>query len=109
MSAMSTLFTRAKTYMQELLNTSEDVPKKDLSPMKWGDFLKVMQEMGFEYDPSTAGSSVRFDPPGDRDHPITLHKPHPDPTLSPVMLRQIAKRLKRTYGWSEEDFYRRLS
>lgn len=22
-----------------------------------------MREMGFEYDPSTAGSSVRFDPP----------------------------------------------
>jgi hypothetical protein len=26
-----------------------------------------MREMGFEYDPSTAGSSVRFDPPDPRD------------------------------------------
>ena len=26
-----------------------------------------MREMGFEYDPSTAGSSVRFDPPDKRD------------------------------------------
>jgi hypothetical protein len=26
-----------------------------------------MQEMGFKYDPSTAGSSVRFDPPNPKD------------------------------------------
>ena len=26
-----------------------------------------MREMGFRYDPSTAGSSVRFDPPDARD------------------------------------------
>jgi hypothetical protein len=26
-----------------------------------------MREMGFQYDPSTAGSSVRFDPPDPRD------------------------------------------
>jgi hypothetical protein len=37
-------------------------------------FFQVMREMGFEYDPSTAGSSVRFDPPDPRDGPITFHK-----------------------------------
>lgn len=26
-----------------------------------------MRELGFEYDPSTAGSSVRFDPPNPND------------------------------------------
>lgn len=26
-------------------------------------YLQLMKEMGFTYDPSTAGSSVRFDPP----------------------------------------------
>ena len=29
--------------------------------------FQVMREMGFRYDPSTAGSSVRFDPPDQRD------------------------------------------
>ena len=29
--------------------------------------IKVMRELGFEYDPSTAGSSVRFDPPNPND------------------------------------------
>ena len=107
-----------------------------------------MTEMGFKIDPSTAGSSVRFDPHNPKDHvrihisssptsenysdlsvhiqPITFHKrmcpsitvrtshspwplAHPDPTLYPVMLKKFGKRLKRNYGWSEEDFYRRVS
>ena len=33
-----------------------------------------MREMGFEMDPSTAGSSVRFDPPNPKDRSITFHK-----------------------------------
>ena len=33
-----------------------------------------MREMGFEMDPSTAGSSVRFDPPNPKDGSIMFHK-----------------------------------
>ncbi|KAF9478819.1 hypothetical protein BDN70DRAFT_879530 [Pholiota conissans] len=81
-------------------------PGEARTGMKWEHFLKVMREMGFDYDPSTAGSSVRFDPPDKNDPPITIHKPHPDPTLVPVMLHGIAKRLKERYGWNEEDLMR---
>ena len=83
-----------------------------------------MKEMGFTYVPGTAGSSVRFDPPNPADSPITIHKrmflfapnhctieltqlpmlAHPDSTLSPVQLMKIGKRLKRRYGWNENDF-----
>jgi hypothetical protein len=31
-----------------------------------------MREMGFEYDPSTAGSSVRFDPPN-KNEKVSVH------------------------------------
>ena len=78
-----------------------------------------MVEMGFEYDPSTAGSSVRFIPKDQRDKPITFHKrmsggtlfqpmliitvAHPDPTIQPVMLKDFAKKLQRHYGWTQED------
>lgn len=82
-SFFSNLSKKTSTYMHQLLNTSED-EKKGLAPMKWEHFLKVwvamelrkwvysevsqvMREMGFTYDPSTAGSSVRFDPPDPRD------------------------------------------
>lgn len=98
--------------------------------------------MGFSVDSSTAGSSVRFDPPDSRDHvslpqhcafahwltttfvqPITFHRrktilnltsscwffdvafsAHPDSTIPPNMLRDFGKRLKRTYGWNDDDF-----
>jgi len=89
--------------MHQLLNTAEDETKGQAS-MKWDHFVKLMTDMGFQYDPSTAGSSVRFDPPGAKDPPITFHKPHPDPTIHPVMLKEFSKRLQRTYGWTGEDF-----
>ncbi|TFK54510.1 hypothetical protein OE88DRAFT_1676255 [Heliocybe sulcata] len=94
--------------MHQLLSTKDDV-KKGQAPMKWEQFLRVMRDMGFTYDPSTAGSSVKFDPPDPRDRPITFHKPHPDSTIQPIRLRQYAKDLKELYGWSEEDFYKALS
>jgi hypothetical protein len=94
--------------MHQLLNTAES-DTNGIAPMKWEQFLKIMREMGFEYDPTTAGSSVRFDPPDPRDKPITFHKPHPDTTLHPVRVKQFAKRLKKQYGWTEEDFMKASS
>ncbi|KAL1736146.1 hypothetical protein EV714DRAFT_242551 [Schizophyllum commune] len=102
LSVFKRLSKRAKGYMHQLLRTSED-DKRGLAPMKWENFVKIMVEMGFDYDPSTAGSSVRFIPKDQRDKPITFHKPHPDPTIHPVMLRDFAKKLQRHYGWTQED------
>jgi hypothetical protein len=69
-------------YMHQLLRAGDDERR---GAMKWESFLKVlhlyfginsgnaqscpqvMRDMGFSYDPSTAGSSVRFDPPHDGD------------------------------------------
>ncbi|KAH7924249.1 hypothetical protein BV22DRAFT_1035310 [Leucogyrophana mollusca] len=104
----SNLGKKTGKYMHQLLRTSED-DTQGLSSMKWENFLKLMRDMGFSYDPSTAGSSVRFDPPHEGDRSITFHKPHPDPTLHPMMLREFAKKLKEYYGWSEEDFYKKVN
>ncbi|KAG0698134.1 hypothetical protein DFH29DRAFT_991187 [Suillus ampliporus] len=93
-------------YMHQLLRAGDDEKR---GSMKWENFLKVMRDMGFEYDPSTAGSSVRFDPPHKGDRSITFHKPHPDPTLYPVMLKEFGKKLKDYYGWEEEDFLKRAA
>ena len=152
-------------YMGQLIGGT-DTKKGGIAPLKWDNFVKVsskrlhdessmssltvpqvMREMGFTYDPSTAGSSVRFDPPDSRD-PVSLHGAlifvghllttyvtpvlcsqslstnvrvlcylslfsttdldhglaHPDPTLYPNHLREFGKRLKRAYGWNEDDF-----
>ncbi|KAM6491120.1 hypothetical protein JOM56_013359 [Amanita muscaria] len=74
------------------------------SPMKWDNFVALMAAMGFAYHPAISGSIVRFDPPDKRDRSITIHKPHPDSTLQPIMLRSIASRLNRFYGWNKEEF-----
>lgn len=93
-------------YMHQLLRAGDDERR---GAMKWENFLKVMRDMGFSYDPSTAGSSVRFDPPNDGDRSITFHKPHPDPTLYPVKIKEFGKKLKEYYGWDEEDFLKRAA
>ncbi|KAG9049466.1 hypothetical protein FS837_010159, partial [Tulasnella sp. UAMH 9824] len=80
-------------------------PEKDQTKsMKWEVFVKAMQGMGFTYDPSTAGSSVKFDPPDKQDSSITFHKPHPDPTLEGKMLLEFRRRLQKQYGWTTEHF-----
>ncbi|KAJ7346906.1 hypothetical protein DFH08DRAFT_205406 [Mycena albidolilacea] len=101
-SQFSALTKKSTQLMHQLLGTSKD-KTKGLASMKWEHFVKLMREMGFESDLSTSGSSVRFDPPDPKDVSITFHRPHPDPTIHPVMLREFAKKLKRNYGWSEAD------
>ncbi|KAF8348288.1 hypothetical protein F5887DRAFT_880568 [Amanita rubescens] len=102
-SWFSRLSKRATSCMHQLLRTSQD-EKQGLAPMKWDHFVALMVEMGFTYDPATAGSSVRFVPPDKRDRPISIHKPHPNPTLQPIKLKEIASRLRRYYGWNKDDF-----
>ncbi|EKM80649.1 hypothetical protein AGABI1DRAFT_105632 [Agaricus bisporus var. burnettii JB137-S8] len=102
-SWFSRLPRKTANFMHQLLRTSDDV-KQGRSGMRWDDFVKLMTEMGFDYDPSTAGSSVRFIPPGKDDHPITFHKPHPKAYVEAWLLRSFAKRLKKRYGWDEDAF-----
>lgn len=86
---------------------------------------QVMIDMGFEVDASTAGSSVRFQPPDPALRSISFHKrkcsavfprrplphlsnlfifdtAHPENTIDPITLQKWGKKLKSYYGWSEE-------
>ncbi|KAL5528321.1 hypothetical protein ACEPAF_7457 [Sanghuangporus sanghuang] len=94
---------RKKTagHLRKLLGVSAEDRKGSL---KWEQFLQVMRELGFDYDPSTAGSSVRFDPPNPDVRSITFHKPHPDPTLHQNILKEYRAKLESHYGWSPEIF-----
>ncbi|KAI0051869.1 hypothetical protein FA95DRAFT_1602357 [Auriscalpium vulgare] len=95
---------KASLGMHQILGTKQGT-KQAVAPMKWDTFVKIMKDMGFTYDPSTAGSSVRFDPPaGIEVRSISFHKPHPENTIDPVTLREWGKKLKDYYGWSEEIF-----
>lgn len=71
--------------MRQLLLDDEEQDR----PMQWVHFLEVrgaycislllltriqvMRKMGFEYDPTAAGPSVRFDPPNPRYRVSSIH------------------------------------
>ncbi|KAJ3984757.1 hypothetical protein F5890DRAFT_1474338 [Lentinula detonsa] len=93
---------KTRKSMHQILNTAED-ETKGMAGMKWDAFVKVLTDLGFKYDPSTAGSSVRFDPPDPRDRSISFHKPHPDSTISRVLLKEYSKKLRKYYGWDPKD------
>ncbi|KDQ57640.1 hypothetical protein JAAARDRAFT_35330 [Jaapia argillacea MUCL 33604] len=102
-SWFSKLGRKTSSWMHQLLGTGED-ERQGKAGLKWDRFVQLMKEMGFTYVPSTAGSSVRFDPPNPKDRSVTFHKPHPDSTIHPIMLKEFGKKLKDAYGWDEADF-----
>jgi hypothetical protein len=78
----------------------EDVP--------WDRFVLAMEQIGFVAR-HNGGSAVLFEPNSDCIwHPfggkIVFHRPHPDPTLMPLILKFMGKRMHKRFGWSAETF-----
>ncbi|KAF9070094.1 hypothetical protein BDP27DRAFT_1513495 [Rhodocollybia butyracea] len=97
-------FYRVRKLVKEVAAAEDET--KGPAGMKWETFVKVLTDMGFTYDPSTAGSSVRFDPPDGIDRPglsDSVFTAHPDSTITRVMLKQFGKKLHDYYGWSLDD------
>lgn len=82
-----------------------------------------MNLVGFKEDNSSQGSRVTFYPPNQNDIPLVIHRrksplcmiffirglmvisiAHPDPTIYPVLLNKIGKKLKEHYGWLPSHF-----
>lgn len=81
--------------------------KHSNSNLRWGEFVKVMDDAGFEATWSTGGSAVVFTDRRGKGA-IRLHQPHPDPTINPIMLRSFGKRMFRQFNWSIETFVERV-
>jgi predicted RNA binding protein YcfA (HicA-like mRNA interferase family) len=72
----------------------------------WQHFLGAMVDTGFTIVQSQ-GSAVTLKLEDHQDHgvnAIVLHRPHPKPIVNPVMLRRIAKRMQKWFGWQRETF-----
>ena len=79
---------------------SEDVP--------WDRFVLAMDQVGFVAR-HNGGSAVLFEPNDNcKWYPfggkIVFHRPHPDPTLMPLILKFMGKRMHKRFGWSVETF-----
>jgi hypothetical protein len=75
----------------------------------WQHFLSAMIDAGFSILQSQ-GSAITFkqdEESRDGVKTIVFHSPHPSPTINPVMLRSMAKRVTKWFGWRRELFIER--
>ncbi|CAE6373255.1 unnamed protein product [Rhizoctonia solani] len=98
-SYMKSVRSKAIPVWEKILGVDDS---KGQGGLEWNDFVKAMIELGFEYDESSAGSRVRFDPPDKKDKSYTVHKPHPDPWLPPKRVKDIARDLRKIYGFDDK-------
>ncbi|KAI5264847.1 hypothetical protein E4T47_08656 [Aureobasidium subglaciale] len=75
----------------------------------WQDFLGAMVDAGFRILQSQGSAiTLKLDRyTGSGVKTIVLHRPHPSSTVNRVMLRRIAKRVEKWFGWHREMFVER--
>ena len=66
----------------------------------WKHFVQAMADAGFSVTQGS-GSAVSFKNDAGT---IAFHQPHPDPTIDPVMLSSMGKRMRKWFGWDAEAF-----
>ncbi|KAG7004398.1 hypothetical protein G7Y79_00025g056840 [Physcia stellaris] len=79
--------------------------------LAWHDFITVMAKFGFKAE-YYGGSAFTFRgeiflpeaPDCRQKRSITIHRPHPDDSLSSIMLHKIGRRLTRRFGWERANF-----
>ncbi|KAI4847432.1 hypothetical protein E4T44_04516 [Aureobasidium sp. EXF-8845] len=72
----------------------------------WQQFLGAMVDTGFTIVQSQGSAvTLKLENHTDRGvNAIVLHRPHPRPIVNPVMLKRIAKRMQKWFGWQRETF-----
>lgn len=73
--------------------------------LPWLNFVAAMLKLGFKAE-HCGGSAFTFrgeillpeTPECPQKRSITIHRPHPDDSLSPVLLQSIGRRLSRRFG-----------
>lgn len=67
----------------------------------WATFVRTMADVGFVAR-DAGGSAVSFENNGEGK--IIFHKPHPDTDIDAHLLRIMAWRMTKWFGWSRESF-----
>ncbi|KAK5168427.1 uncharacterized protein LTR77_006997 [Saxophila tyrrhenica] len=71
--------------------------------VRWNDFVAALTDEGCRAEPRH-GYIVAF---SNGRASVNFHKPHPDPTIRPSLLRQYGERLQKWFEWDEEMFVER--
>lgn len=76
---------------------------KGTASVKWDDFVAALMDAGCT-SKQAGGSAVTFMHPGDGMSAVVIHRPHPDPSINPIMLGSLAKKFGKRMGWEREMF-----
>ncbi|KAK4959395.1 hypothetical protein LTR10_004199 [Elasticomyces elasticus] len=71
--------------------------------LKWDQITAALVDSGLSMVPN-GGSRVTFTHSDPQKGSIVFHRPHPDPSVGVVMLRCMAKRLSKWFGWEAGTF-----
>lgn len=97
----------SKTYLEpiEALFSNAQVNTKSV---RWQTFCNFMKDVGCKISVSgSGGAATKFtwvDPRDQKSKTLTLHRPHPVPTLEPQMLRNVHTAIKNKFHWVKENF-----
>ncbi|CAJ0543905.1 Ff.00g039850.m01.CDS01 [Fusarium sp. VM40] len=92
--------TKQSLVVFQLMYPNKDEVVKDIL---WDRFVHAMVDAGFVAR-NNSGSAVAFTQSSGEGGKIVFHKPHPVDKIDPVMLRIMAKRMTKWFGWSRELF-----
>lgn len=70
------------------------------SGVRWVKLVRALTDAGFVATEG-AGSAVQFS--SDKGC-IDFHRPHPDPTVDPIMLHMMGRRLRKWFDWDLDRF-----
>lgn len=70
--------------------------------MVWDTFVYSTIYAGFTYQNKCL--EVVFEYRAGAGGRIEFHRPHPDPTIDPVMMRAMGWRMNKWFGWVRETF-----
>lgn len=70
--------------------------------VRWDDFVRAMQYTGMKAK-NGGGSIVIFEEETGTGK-IVFHRPHPNPTIDPIMLQSMGRRMSKWFGWTRDTF-----
>ncbi|KAM3418293.1 hypothetical protein BST61_g4293 [Cercospora zeina] len=100
-----TLRIEVDTASYDIFQQMYDTSGEQQSDVRWKDFTVAMVDAGFSATPS--GGSVFTFKNAENGGSINFHRPHPDPSINPLMLRVMGKRLDEWFNFDKDTFVER--
>lgn len=79
---------------------------KNPASVRWEDFMSALRDAGCSAR-QNGGSAIMFTHDAAPNDVVGIHRPHPDPTINPIMLHKLGMRLEKHFDWGIDTFVER--